>query len=283
VQLKANAILDARGERPLDGNAFGRVARVGYDVFTDLTLPSGDAIKGGDFESWCFLVPPALPVTVKDVDPPRDSVFPFDAPPDFVHVTFTKPVQFATLTNDNFQVLFQVQLGLPGRRMQPIEGRIDPYPYSTTAQTVDGATFTPRGALPIQARLNVFTVFLRGTGPTPILDVDGQPLGGGADFTSVFYLTPPRRPLPGEPGGPGGPIVRPPGPIFQPPGPIFQPPGPIVEQPPGPIAQPPGPILREPGPILREPGPIMREAGPRGLSGQPLPGPQVAPSPEEAG
>jgi hypothetical protein len=293
VQLKGNAILDARGERPLDGNAFGRVAKVGYDVFTDLTLPSGDTIRGGDFESWCFLVPPTVPVTVMNIYPPRDSVFPADAPPDFVHVTFTKQVQVATLTTkDNFQLL--------DPSGQQVVGRIDPYPYSTTARTVDAVTFSPRAPLQAQERLNEFTVVLRGTGPTPILDVDGQPLGGGApDFKSRFYLTPHLKGPVDTPGPifqPPGPIFRPPGPIFEPPGPIVEPPGPIL-QPPGPILQPPGPILRgpgpilrglgpiaqPPGPILREPDPMMPEAGPGSLGGRALPGPQVAPSPEEAG
>jgi hypothetical protein len=51
VVLKGNAILTEDG-RPLDGNVFGRLRD---DGTTDLTFPSGDGYKGGDFESWFYL------------------------------------------------------------------------------------------------------------------------------------------------------------------------------------------------------------------------------------
>lgn len=53
VVLKGNAILDAKGQRPLDGDAFGAIS--GGAPFTQLTLSSGDRRKGGDFESWFYL------------------------------------------------------------------------------------------------------------------------------------------------------------------------------------------------------------------------------------
>jgi len=60
VVLKGNFILDKRtGERPLDGDVFGRL-RDDEDPITglqtmDLIFPSGDGNKGGDFESWFYL------------------------------------------------------------------------------------------------------------------------------------------------------------------------------------------------------------------------------------
>jgi hypothetical protein len=51
VTLKGDAILSKEGERPLDGNVFGRLAQDGR---TDLILPSGDGTRGGNFESWFF-------------------------------------------------------------------------------------------------------------------------------------------------------------------------------------------------------------------------------------
>jgi N-acetylneuraminic acid mutarotase len=292
VVLKGNAILDARGERPLDGNAFGRVARMGYDVFTDLTLPSGDTIRGGDFESWCFLVTPATAAIVQEpIYPPSGSVFPFNQPPDFVQVTFTKDVQFSTVPAN-----FVVQAP-SGKR---IPGRVDPYPYSTTAQTASGATFSPQfGFQATAGKLNEFKIRLIGTGPTPILDLDGQPLGGGADYGSSFYLTPPatprgpiavphpqpagpidhplpppvgpiEHPLPPPIGPIEHPLPPPVGPIVQPAGPIVQPAGPVV-QPAGPIVQPAGPIFQPPGPVAQPPMGPMR------------PGPRLAPPREGEG
>jgi len=58
VVLKGDAILDERGTRPLDGNVIGRLGPIDPTTnlpFTDLRLPSGDGIIGGDFESWFYL------------------------------------------------------------------------------------------------------------------------------------------------------------------------------------------------------------------------------------
>ena len=52
VALKGNTILDIKDGRPLDGNCFGfKEGRL-----TFLRFPSGDVIRGGDFESWFYLV-----------------------------------------------------------------------------------------------------------------------------------------------------------------------------------------------------------------------------------
>jgi hypothetical protein len=59
VTLKARVILDAAGERPLDGDAFGRLSdEVDPETGmrrTDLIFESGDGLPGGDFESWFYL------------------------------------------------------------------------------------------------------------------------------------------------------------------------------------------------------------------------------------
>jgi uncharacterized repeat protein (TIGR01451 family) len=56
VLLKGNAILSAEGE-PLDGEAFNmRGLDDSGATVTDLILPSGDGHKGGDFESWFYLI-----------------------------------------------------------------------------------------------------------------------------------------------------------------------------------------------------------------------------------
>jgi hypothetical protein len=55
VVLKGNAILSEEG-RPLDGDVFGEVVTEDGVTFTKLILPSGDGNKGGDFESWFYLV-----------------------------------------------------------------------------------------------------------------------------------------------------------------------------------------------------------------------------------
>lgn len=60
VVLKGNAILDEEGRRPLDGNVF---CKLGHEInplterpVTELILPSGDGRRGGDFESWFFII-----------------------------------------------------------------------------------------------------------------------------------------------------------------------------------------------------------------------------------
>jgi hypothetical protein len=54
VTLKGNVILSKEKQLPLDGNAFGQIGPAGAAPATDLILPSGDEIRGGDFESWFY-------------------------------------------------------------------------------------------------------------------------------------------------------------------------------------------------------------------------------------
>ncbi len=60
VVLKGNAILAAEDARPLDGDVFGELRKDKDPVTrlptTKLSLPSGDGNRGGDFESWFWLV-----------------------------------------------------------------------------------------------------------------------------------------------------------------------------------------------------------------------------------
>jgi hypothetical protein len=60
VVLKGNALLSESDQRPLDGDVFSRlrddIDRVTGQPTTGLILPSGDGNKGGDFESWFWLV-----------------------------------------------------------------------------------------------------------------------------------------------------------------------------------------------------------------------------------
>jgi hypothetical protein len=57
VVLKGNTILDEQGERPLDGDAFGKLSSDPdtNEAFIDLIFPSGDGHRGGNFESWFYL------------------------------------------------------------------------------------------------------------------------------------------------------------------------------------------------------------------------------------
>jgi hypothetical protein len=60
VTLKGNVILDEGGKRQLDGDVFGQLSEEETDPITglnltDLIFPSGDGVRGGDFESWFYL------------------------------------------------------------------------------------------------------------------------------------------------------------------------------------------------------------------------------------
>jgi hypothetical protein len=60
VTLKGNVILDEGGKRQLDGDVFAQLSEEETDPITglnltDLIFPSGDGVRGGDFESWFYL------------------------------------------------------------------------------------------------------------------------------------------------------------------------------------------------------------------------------------
>jgi len=66
VTLKGNSIFDEKGIRQLDGDAFGMLGTTkGTDGkesdYTKLIFPSGNGERGGDFESWFYLVAGPLP------------------------------------------------------------------------------------------------------------------------------------------------------------------------------------------------------------------------------
>jgi hypothetical protein len=66
VTLKAAVILSDSTGRPLDGDAFGSMRP---DGTTDLSFPSGDGRRGGDFESWFWLVGDQRPTLVPTLRP----------------------------------------------------------------------------------------------------------------------------------------------------------------------------------------------------------------------
>ena len=55
VTLKSDVILSKEQQLPLDGDAHGKVDPNAQPPVTDLVLPSGDGVGGGDFESWFYL------------------------------------------------------------------------------------------------------------------------------------------------------------------------------------------------------------------------------------
>lgn len=71
VTLKSNVILDIETSTPLDGDVFGKIIEDPPGVVvTDLTLPSGDGVPGGDFESWFYLSEPKQTVATPVIEPP---------------------------------------------------------------------------------------------------------------------------------------------------------------------------------------------------------------------
>jgi hypothetical protein len=55
VVLKGDVILSKEKQIPLDGDVVGKVDPNANIPVTDLVLPSGDGVRGGDFESWFYL------------------------------------------------------------------------------------------------------------------------------------------------------------------------------------------------------------------------------------
>jgi hypothetical protein len=110
------------------------------------------------------------------------------APPRSVFVSFSKEVRWDTLTPDTF--LVEDAQGRPLGR-----ARVEPYPFVRQPETVSRATLVLEELDPVvtdQPRPLVLTVRLVGTGPAPILDVDGLPLDGlatGGDPAGDFVHT----------------------------------------------------------------------------------------------
>ena len=185
VTLKGNTILDVTGERPLDGEAFGRLVREGYEFYTDLVLPSGDRGRGGDFESWFYLAAPPAPIAISELRPSSGAVL-ADFPADIL-VTFTKDVRLDTLSAATFTVVDDLGTVVSS-------GRVNPFPFTPGAETASRVTLDLVSTPALQARLSAgdvtFEIRLVGSGGTPVRDVDGLALGAGSDFTSTFTVSP---------------------------------------------------------------------------------------------
>ena len=202
VVLKGDKILDAAGERPLDGDVIGRLARDGYELYTDLELPSGDHTVGGDFESWFYLAPPPAPVRVSDVRPQDGDVL-AEVPSD-VMVTFGREVRLATLTPQSFFVADDTGFVVSG-------GAVHPFPFAPGMESADRVTLDLDN-VPEALRTRLldrdvsFEVRVRGTGGDPVRDLDGNALDGagtgneGSDFVSRFAVA--RRVAPPAPQDP---------------------------------------------------------------------------------
>lgn len=182
VVLDGDKILDYSGGRALDGNVLGRIGHDGYATFVDLRLPSGDGREGGTFESWLYVSAPAAPAQVAEVDPSPGATV--DAPPQSIHVMFTKDVARASVTAATLIVRDPTGTVVPGT--------IAPFPFTPTADQISGVTFTPTAPATL-GMTGMYIVILRGTGASPIIDADTLPLDGlghgvGSDFTSTFRV-----------------------------------------------------------------------------------------------
>ncbi|HET9443622.1 MAG TPA: hypothetical protein VFO65_09875, partial [Acidimicrobiales bacterium] len=176
--------------------AIGALAPVGTRAFR-LATPDWAADSGA--AGVTFTVTPqysglmAAPRTAYAAGPPRVEVVEpaddvLDAPPRSVLVSFSKEVRWETLTERTFLVHDDA-----GRSLGVAE--VEPYPFAPGPRTVSRATLAFRSLDPAVAsgpRPLTLTVRLVGTGPDPILDLEGQPLdgrgtGGPGDF--VHRLT----------------------------------------------------------------------------------------------
>ena len=198
VRLTGEVILDLAGVRPLDGEAVGQIAPDGYETFIDLRLPSGNGIRGGDFQSWFYLTAPRTRVTIEAIDPDADRVFPQDDGPAAILITFSDPVRFASLDAATLTVTRKHSLDPVGTE-ERVPGTIQPYPFEVSPEFVTRITFAPEQPETLRpAGVNregsfTYTVRLRGTGDQPIIGADGRPIDGGrtnaaSDFESNFQV-----------------------------------------------------------------------------------------------
>jgi len=198
VRLASGFILD-QTQRPLDGDVVGAIAHDGYDDFVDLLLPSGDGMRGGDFESWFYLTGPAPLVTIEHVNPADGVKFAPNTGPRTVLLAFSGNVRFGSITPQSLTVSVRP----PGQNETSgdgvaIPGSIEPYPFETQPGVVSRVTFTPENpdALrPAQGDAGtwVYTVRVSGTGENPIVDLDDRPIDGAgtgeaSDFVSRFSV-----------------------------------------------------------------------------------------------
>jgi uncharacterized protein DUF6519 len=196
VRLAAQVILDLSGERPLDGDAMGRVVQDGYDAWVDLRLPSGDGLRGGDFESWFYLTGPAPLVTVEHVNPANGVRFGPNKGPRSILISFSDNVRFESITAKTLTVTIAHTTSSEPANV-PIPGTIQPYPFETEPGVVSRVTFAPDDPEALRRDDGppgafVYTIRARGTGDDPIVDLDGRPLDGAgtdepSDFVSRFF------------------------------------------------------------------------------------------------
>jgi hypothetical protein len=198
VHLASGFILDRTGERPLDGDVVGAPSQDGYDAVVDVRLPSGDGMRGGDFESWFYLTGPAPLVSIEHVNPADGVHFLAGTGPRTVLLGFSDHVRFASITTSTLTVSVRHSSQGEGDG-QPIQGTIQPYPFETQPGVVSRVTFAPddpEALRPTQAPGPgqwIFTVRARGTGDSPIVDLDDRPLDGAqiseaSDFVSRFSV-----------------------------------------------------------------------------------------------
>ena len=198
VRLASGFILDRSGERPLDGDVVGQIAIDGYSEFVDLRLPSGDGQRGGDFESWFYLTGPAPLVSIEHVNPADGVHFAAGTGPRTVLLAFSDNVRFASVNPTTVTVSVR-HSSTPAGAGTPIAGELQPYPFETQPGVVSRVTFVPDDpealrptAAPAPGNW-VFTVRARGTGASPIIDLDDRPLDGAgtseaSDFVSRFFV-----------------------------------------------------------------------------------------------
>jgi hypothetical protein len=73
-----------------------------------------------------------------------------------------------------------------------VAGALAPFPFNPTADLLSGITFTPTTPTAL-GTTGSYTVILRGTGASPIVDADGMALdgqghGSASDFTTSFSV-----------------------------------------------------------------------------------------------
>jgi hypothetical protein len=174
VTLKSGMLLDAAGQRPLDGAVTGRSITSGTASFLRLRLPSGNGVPGGDFESWFYLARPQQAAQVQAVDPPDGMEL--DHFPPVILAIFSGDVRAESVTGNSFTVTDAAG--------QPVPGEVQPYPFTPGAALISRATFI--GGSRTQDAGGRYTVRLFGSGAHPILDAAGNRI---TDFSTSFTVT----------------------------------------------------------------------------------------------
>jgi hypothetical protein len=172
----------------------------GIDNFVRRQIYSTAVLQEPVIDCCCGATPPPPPrplaAKVTNIVPPNGSQFNTDRdfgpnPPGSIVITFDKKLMSTTVNNDTIQVASVVLPNGPPQRMQGNVQYSDGPPSTaiftpTEPSTFDGAT----------SGID-YSVTVRGTGSSPILDVDNLPLDGdsdgnpGGDFSSHFIVSTP--------------------------------------------------------------------------------------------